>query len=71
MDVLLVIDMQQGLFTQPRHQDSQVIANINRLAERVRAEQGRVIYVQHDAPVPKWIPPVRAGSCTPIRPTGA
>ncbi|MFB2924970.1 MULTISPECIES: cysteine hydrolase family protein [Aeromonas] len=50
MDVLLVIDMQQGLFTQPRHQDSQVIANINRLAERVRAEQGRVIYVQHDEP---------------------
>ncbi|HHQ4654304.1 TPA: isochorismatase family protein, partial [Aeromonas hydrophila] len=50
MDVLLVIDMQQGLFTQPRHQDTQVIANINRLAERVRAEQGRVIYVQHDEP---------------------
>ena len=50
MDVLLVIDMQQGLFTNPRHQDAQVIANINRLADNVRANQGRVIYVQHDAP---------------------
>ncbi|MDM5074531.1 cysteine hydrolase family protein [Aeromonas bestiarum] len=50
MDVLLVIDMQQGLFTDPRHQDAQVIANINRLADNVRANQGRVIYVQHDAP---------------------
>ena len=50
MDVLLVIDMQQGLFEQPRHQDAQVIANINRLADSVRARQGRVIYVQHDAP---------------------
>ena len=35
MDVLLVIDMQQGLFDNPRHQDAQVIANINRLADRV------------------------------------
>lgn len=50
MDVLLIIDMQQGLFEQPRHQDAQVIANINRLAEGVRASQGRVIYVQHDEP---------------------
>ncbi|MEG0008810.1 MAG: cysteine hydrolase family protein [Aeromonas sp.] len=50
MDVLLIIDMQQGLFIQPRHQDAQVIANINRLADNVRASQGRVIYVQHDEP---------------------
>ncbi|MCH7371818.1 cysteine hydrolase family protein [Aeromonas sp. MR16] len=50
MDVLLVIDMQQGLFDSPRHQDAQVIANINRLADGVRASQGRVIYVQHDEP---------------------
>ncbi|MFQ2092784.1 cysteine hydrolase family protein [Aeromonas taiwanensis] len=50
MDVLLVIDMQQGLFEQPRHQDARVIANVNRLADAVRARQGRVIYVQHDEP---------------------
>lgn len=50
MDVLLIIDMQQGLFAQPRHQDAQVIANINQLAQSVRASQGRVIYVQHDEP---------------------
>ncbi|HGP6906351.1 TPA: isochorismatase family protein, partial [Vibrio cholerae O1] len=50
MDVLLVIDMQQGLFDNPRHQDAQVIANINRLADRVRGQHGRVIYVQHDEP---------------------
>ena len=41
MDVLLVIDMQQGLFDNPRHQDAQVIANINRLADRVRGQHGR------------------------------
>ncbi len=50
MDVLLVIDMQQGLFDNPRHQDAQVIANINLLADRVRGQHGRVIYVQHDEP---------------------
>lgn len=50
MDVLLVIDMQQGLFEQPRHQDARVITNVNRLADAVRARQGRVIYVQHDEP---------------------
>ncbi|MGU5713989.1 cysteine hydrolase family protein [Aeromonas taiwanensis] len=50
MDVLLVIDIQQGLFEQPRHQDARVIANVNRLADAVRARQGRVIYVQHDEP---------------------
>lgn len=50
MDVLLVIDMQQGLFDNPRHQDARVIANVNRLADGVRARHGRVIYVQHDEP---------------------
>ncbi|MFM4703311.1 cysteine hydrolase family protein [Aeromonas crassostreae] len=50
MDVLLVIDVQQGLFEQPRHQDAQVLANINRLTEGVRQGGGRVIYVQHDEP---------------------
>lgn len=50
MDVLLIIDMQQGLFEQPRHQDAQVIANVNRLADHVRAQAGRVIYVQHEEP---------------------
>ncbi|WP_368163685.1 cysteine hydrolase family protein [Aeromonas sp. R6-2] len=48
MDVLLVIDMQQGLFEQPRHQAEEVIGNINRLAGAVRARGGHVIYVRHD-----------------------
>ncbi|ENY73286.1 isochorismatase family protein [Aeromonas diversa CDC 2478-85] len=48
MDVLLVIDMQQGLFEQPRHKAEQVIDNINRLAHAVRARDGHVIYIQHN-----------------------
>ncbi|MDO2947479.1 isochorismatase family protein [Aeromonas simiae] len=48
MDVLLVIDMQRGLFEQPRRNDKQVIGNINRLARSVRAQAGHVLYVQHD-----------------------
>ncbi|MGL5287516.1 MAG: isochorismatase family protein [Aeromonas sp.] len=47
-DVLLVIDMQAGLFEQPRHRDAQVVDNINRLAASVRKAGGHVLFIQHD-----------------------
>ncbi|MEN3758815.1 cysteine hydrolase family protein [Aeromonas veronii] len=50
MDVLLIIDVQQGLFNEPRYRQEQVLANINRAAAHVRQQQGRVIYIQHDSP---------------------
>ncbi len=48
MDVLLIIDVQQGLFNEPRYRQEQVLAKINRAAAHVRQQQGRVIYIQHD-----------------------
>lgn len=55
MDVLLIIDVQQGLFNEPRYRQEQVLANINRAAAHVRQQQGRAIYIQHDSPpVPNW-----------------
>ncbi|MGL5322191.1 MAG: cysteine hydrolase, partial [Aeromonas veronii] len=42
MDVLLIIDVQQGLFNEPRYRQEQVLANINRAAAHVRQQQGRV-----------------------------
>ena len=50
MDVLLIIDVQQGLFNEPRYRQEQMLANINRAAAHVRQQQGRVIYIQHDSP---------------------
>jgi len=47
---LIVIDMQQGLFTGPKHDATGTVARINRLAERVRAANGVVIWVQHCGP---------------------
>ena len=48
MDVLLIIDVQQGVMKETHHQQQQVLANINRAAAHVRQQQGRVIYIQHD-----------------------
>ena len=50
MDVLLVIDMQEALFSGEivRFDAARVIGRINRLAEAVRHHGGRVIFVQHD-----------------------
>ena len=48
MDALLIIDMQVGLLNgAPKHDLSGVIERINRLAARVRAQSGRVIFIQH------------------------
>jgi nicotinamidase-related amidase len=49
---LIVIDMQQGSFTTgtPRHDAEGLVDRLNRLAARVRAAGGVVLYVQHDGP---------------------
>ena len=49
---LIVIDMQQGSFgaQSPRHDAEGLVERLNRLAARVRASGGVVIYVQHDGP---------------------
>jgi nicotinamidase-related amidase len=52
MIVLLVIDMQVGLFgtDTPRHDAEGVVARINALARVVRQAGGVAIFVQHDGP---------------------
>ena len=49
---LIIIDMQQGSFTpdQPRHDAAGLVGRLNALAERVRASEGLVIFIQHDGP---------------------
>lgn len=49
MDVLLVVDMQEGLLKgDPKRDLPAVVERIDRLAERVRARGGRVVFVQHE-----------------------
>lgn len=51
MDVLLVVDMQEGLLSgAPKHDLTGVVRRINELAERVRQRGGLVMYVQHEGP---------------------
>jgi nicotinamidase-related amidase len=52
MIVLLVVDMQVGLFEghSPRWDADGVIHRINRVAKAVRAAGGMVVFVQHDDP---------------------
>jgi nicotinamidase-related amidase len=48
MDAMLIVDMQVGLLNEaPKHDLRGVIARINRLATKVRAQSGRVIFIQH------------------------
>ena len=52
MDVLLVVDMQEGLLRgAPKHDLISVVERINRLALRVRRAGGAVFFVQHAGPV--------------------
>ena len=51
MDVLLVVDMQEGLLRgAPKHDLIAVVERINRLALRVRRASGVVVFVQHAGP---------------------
>jgi len=48
MDAMLIVDLQVGLLSgAPKHDLSGVIARINSLAARVRAQSGKVIFIQH------------------------
>lgn len=48
--VLLVVDMQQGLFSTPRHDTDGLVARINGLSARMRAKHLPVIFIQHCGP---------------------
>jgi len=48
MDAMLIVDMQVGLLNgAPKHDLRGVIERINRLAAKVRAQSGRVIFIRH------------------------
>jgi nicotinamidase-related amidase len=49
MDVLLVIDMQEGMLKgSPKRDLDAVVERINRLAARVRQRGGHIVFVQHN-----------------------
>lgn len=49
MNVLLIIDMQEASFAGgDKHDAAGVVDRINRLSGRVRRNDGRIIFVQHD-----------------------
>ena len=49
MNVLIVVDLQEGSFkVRNKHDSDGVINRINKLANFVRLRGGRVIYIQHD-----------------------
>src|SRR5688572_4354565 len=53
MKALLVIDMQNGSFTEatPRHDTEGVVSRINKLADYFRQRKDVVIVIQHDGSV--------------------
>ena len=62
MDVLLVVDMQEGLLRgDPKHDLAAVVARINGLAARVRRRGGCVVFIQHDGPAGDDFEPHSAG----------
>jgi len=62
VDVLLVVDMQEGLLRgAPKHDLIAVVERINRLALRVRRAGGVVFFVQHAGPVGDDFEPLTPG----------
>jgi nicotinamidase-related amidase len=62
VDVLLVVDMQEGLLRgAPKHDLLAVVERINRLAVRVRRRGGSVVFVQHAGPVGDDFEPLTPG----------
>ena len=62
MDVLLVVDMQEGLRRgEPKHDLLAVVERINRLARRVRRAGGTVVFVQHAGPAGDDFEPLTPG----------
>ncbi len=69
---LLVIDVQNGVVAQAHHRD-EVIANINTLVDKARAEKVPVIWVQHqseelvpDTDVWKYVPELQRKDSEPL-----
>jgi nicotinamidase-related amidase len=50
---LIIIDMQQGSFTEssPRYDAQNLIERLNKVAARMRGAGGLVIFIQHEGPV--------------------
>jgi nicotinamidase-related amidase len=50
---LIIIDMQQGSFTEasPRYEAAALVERLNALAARVRLAGGLVLFIQHDGPL--------------------
>ena len=62
MDILLVVDMQEGLrIGAPKHELSAVVERINALAKRIRQRDGAVFFVQHAGPTGDDFEPGSAG----------
>jgi len=45
---LIITDMQQGLFSAPKHDAAGLVTRLNQLARRIRAASGIVIFIQHE-----------------------
>lgn len=58
---LLIIDMQRGLFTIPRHDTDGLVSRINELSARMRAKRSLVIFVQHCGPEGDELHPLHHG----------
>jgi nicotinamidase-related amidase len=62
VDVLLVVDMQEGLLRgEPKRDLLAVVERINRLAVRVRQRRGLVFFVQHAGPTGDAFEPLTPG----------
>jgi len=48
MQILIVMDMQQGLFSVPRYNKDAVVANINALIAAQRLHNGLIIHIHHN-----------------------
>lgn len=60
---LLVVDMQQGLFSseQSRYRSASVVANINMLIDFCHQESIPVVFIQHDGPIDDVLEPQTDG----------
>jgi nicotinamidase-related amidase len=58
---LIIVDMQQGLLSTPRHDADGLVMRINELAARFRAKGSPVIFIQHGGPDGDHLHPSQPG----------
>jgi nicotinamidase-related amidase len=58
---LIIVDMQQGLFSTPRHDTDGLINRLNQLAARLRAHRSPVIFIQQCGPDGDFLHPSQPG----------